>query len=75
MLSKEMNYHIAGENPAAVGRALVAVILVIDTFKQYSLPYLVHHSKFAASSSSRGCYRCWKGNTGMGWKRPARRSI
>lgn len=28
MLSKEMNYHIAGENPAAVGRVLVAVVMV-----------------------------------------------
>ncbi|KAK4020850.1 hypothetical protein OUZ56_002794 [Daphnia magna] len=28
MLSKEMNYHIAGENPAAVGRVLVAVVML-----------------------------------------------
>lgn len=28
MLSKEMNYHIAGENPAAVGRVLIAVVMV-----------------------------------------------
>ncbi|XP_046442969.1 gamma-soluble NSF attachment protein-like [Daphnia pulex] len=28
MLSREMNYHIAGENPAAVGRVLVVVVLL-----------------------------------------------
>lgn len=32
MLSKEMNYHTAGENPAAVGRVLVAVVLVFVKF-------------------------------------------
>ncbi len=32
MLSKEMNYHIAGENPAAVGRVLVAVVMVTKNF-------------------------------------------
>ena len=28
MLSKEMSYHISGENPAALGRVLVAVLMV-----------------------------------------------
>jgi len=33
MLSKEMSYHISGENPAALGRVLVAVLMVRFVFK------------------------------------------
>lgn len=28
VLTKEMSYHVAGENPAAMGRVLVAVVMV-----------------------------------------------
>lgn len=34
MLSKEMNYHIAGENPAALGRVLVVVVMVKNCFNK-----------------------------------------
>lgn len=33
MLSREMNYHIAGENRPAMGRTLVVVVMVSVDYK------------------------------------------
>ncbi len=37
VLTKEMSYHVAGENPAAMGRVLVAVVMVIHYEKIKSI--------------------------------------